>query len=49
MSSGPAVGIDEDEVEELVERLAAGTVINMGPWVNQVQIFLRRLFSCHLI
>jgi chloride channel 3/4/5 len=36
-SAGPALGIDEDEAENLIESSASGTVINMWPWVNQVR------------
>jgi chloride channel 3/4/5 len=34
--TGPALGIDEDEAEDLIETSASETVINMWPWVNQV-------------
>ncbi|KAF8518751.1 Cl-channel protein [Gautieria morchelliformis] len=37
-SAGPALGIDEDEAENLIERSASETVINMWPWVNQTPL-----------
>lgn len=36
MGTGPALGIDEDEAEDLIETSASETVINMWPWINHV-------------
>jgi len=36
--TGPALGIDEDEAEDLIETSGSDTVINMWPWVNQTPL-----------
>lgn len=34
----PALGIDEDEAENIVETSTPESVINMWPWINQVRL-----------
>ncbi|KAF8520392.1 Cl-channel protein [Hysterangium stoloniferum] len=36
--TGPALGIDEEEADNLIENSASGAEINMWPWVNQTPL-----------
>lgn len=39
MTSGSALGVEEDVARELIETSASGDVLILWPWVNQVLYF----------
>jgi chloride channel 3/4/5 len=43
MTSGSALGVEEDVATELIETSATIDVLKLWPWVNQVLYFARAL------
>jgi len=41
MTSGSALGVEEDVATELIETSATIDVLKLWPWVNQVLYFVR--------